>query len=117
MTVNHDVTGSSPVWGAKAVLMWTAFFFAPKLKKARSRDTGLTVIVRYANDCERASVRRLFTNLLVCRAEFYEFPRKRSIPLCGMHDVNVASRVCIAKAVLMWTAFFFAPQTEKGSKP
>ncbi len=62
-------------------------------------------------------MRRLITNLLACRAEFYEFPRKRSIPLCGMHDVNVASRVRIAKAALKRTAFSLLPKGQEQVTP
>ena len=50
MTVNHDVTGSSPVRGAKSPSRktWT-FSFAPVLMLREPCDTSLTGIVRFAN--------------------------------------------------------------------
>ena len=48
MTVNHDVTGSSPVRGAISSSEKSCFFLC---FEAQTGDTSLTAIVCYANDC------------------------------------------------------------------
>ena len=110
MTVNHDVTGSSPVRGAKGVRFLTSFLFCTE---CITSDTRLKVIVCYANRLLRGyragtsdrSERHLCVGLVFPR---HNAQYRERYARCQV-DEGFFIVIMRAKGVRFLTSFLFLP--------